>query len=75
MSHDRNKADSAVVIVGRAEIANQLGRSERTVTRWIRRGLLPVKKAGPFDNSLLRVCAADLERLAGWIEPGKRPGA
>lgn len=65
MSHDRNKADRDTIIVGRAEIANQLGCSERTVTRWIQRGLLPVKKAGPFDNSLLRVRVADLARLKG----------
>ncbi len=62
------------IVVGRARVAEMLGRSERTVSRWIKRGLLPVKKAGPFDNSLLRVRVADLERLAGCIEPGERPG-
>ena len=52
------------VIIGRARVAEVLGRSERTVSRWIKRGLLPVTKAGPFGNSLLRVRVADLERLS-----------
>lgn len=51
------------IIIGRARVAEMLGRSERTVSRWIRRGVLPVTKAGPFENSLLRVRTADLERL------------
>lgn len=51
------------IIRGRAEIAYRLGRSERTVSRWINRGILPARKHGPFPNSLLEVRAADLERL------------
>jgi hypothetical protein len=50
-------------IRGRAEIAFRLGRSERTVSRWVRRSLLKASKDGPFDNNLLRVCSADLQRL------------
>lgn len=52
------------VIIGRAEIAHRLGRSERTVSRWIKRGILKATNAGPFGNNLLKVNAADLERLA-----------
>jgi|GEM_PF-822288 len=55
--------NSPSIVVGRARVAQMLGRSERTVSRWIKRGLLPVTKAGPFGNSLLRVRVADLERL------------
>jgi transposase len=51
-------------IVGRAEIAHRLGRSERTVSRWIARGILKATNAGPFGNNLLKVSAAELERLA-----------
>jgi hypothetical protein len=51
------------VVVGRARIAHELGRSKKTVSRWIKRGVLPVTKAGPFGNSLLTVRVADLERL------------
>lgn len=58
------------VILGRARIAEMLGRSERTVSRWIKRGVLPVTKDGPFDNSLLQVRLADLERLKhSVVEP------
>lgn len=53
-----------VFIIGRAEIAHRLGRSERTVSRWIKRGILKATNAGPFGNNLLKVNAADLERLA-----------
>lgn len=52
------------VVRGRAEIAYRLGRSERTVSRWIARGLLPVRKNGPFENGILEARAADLDRLA-----------
>lgn len=51
------------VIVGRARIAHALGRSEKTVTRWIKRGVLPAAHDGPFENNLLVVRAADVERL------------
>jgi IS30 family transposase len=51
------------IVRGRAEIAHRLGRSERTVSRWLRRGLLPACKNGPHQNNLLIVRAADLERL------------
>lgn len=67
------------IIIGRARVAELLGRSERTVSRWIRHGVLPVTKCGPFKNSLLRVRVADLERLAaGESAPAlveeQRPG-
>lgn len=58
-------SDTDIIVTGRARIADLLGRSERTVSRWIKRGLLPVTKAGPFNNSLLRVRIADLEKLTG----------
>jgi len=60
--------DTDAIITGRAEIAHRLGRSERTVSRWIARGLLPASNDGPFDNSLLRVRAADLEKLKNNTE-------
>jgi hypothetical protein len=46
-----------------APIAQALGRSEKTVTRWIKRGALPAAHDGPFINNLLVVRAADVERL------------
>jgi hypothetical protein len=42
-------------IGGRAEIAFRLSRSERKISRWVRRGILPARPVGPR--------AADLERL------------
>lgn len=53
----------STIILGRAEIAYRLGKSERTISRWIRRGILPAKHNGPFGNSLLQIRVADLERL------------
>lgn len=58
-----------VFIVGRKRIAFALKRSERTVTRWLKRGILPTMKAGPYDNNLLMVRRADVERLAAMEEP------
>jgi hypothetical protein len=51
------------VIIGRAHIAHALGRSERTVTRWVQRGVLPASKDGLFQNNVLQVRAADVQRL------------
>ena len=50
-------------IIGRKRIAHALGRSERTISRWIRRGILPASNSGPHENNLLTVRVADLERL------------
>lgn len=50
-------------ILGRAEIAHRLGRSERTVSRWIAQGILPVRKSGPFANNLLAIRTHDLEQF------------
>lgn len=47
---------------GRAAIAHRLGRSERTVSRWVARGILPVRP-GLFPNDALEVRSADLARL------------
>ncbi len=55
--------DSSTVIVGRAEIAHRLGRSERTISRWVARGILPATNDGPYCNNLLTVRVADVERL------------
>lgn len=55
--------DADTIIIGRAEIAHRLGRSERTVSRWVRRGILPVSKDGPFGNNLLTVRVSDLEQI------------
>lgn len=55
--------DAPGVITGRARIAHALGRSEKTVTRWIKRGVLPALHDGPFPNSLLCVRASDIEKL------------
>jgi hypothetical protein len=62
-------------IIGRARIAHELGRSERTVTRWITRGVLPAAKAGPFSNNLLEVRRADLEQLKRRDRPKAVDGA
>lgn len=51
------------LISGRKRIAHAAGKSERTITRWVRKGVLPATKDGPFRNNLLRVRAADLEKL------------
>lgn len=68
-------SDNSTIVTGRARIAEIVGRSERTVSRWLRRGILPATKAGPFANSLLRVRVADLERLSGdTVDLDKAPG-
>jgi hypothetical protein len=51
------------MVRGRAEIAQALGRSEKTVSRWVERGVLPSRKAGPFPNSPLVVRASEIDRL------------
>lgn len=55
--------DESKIIVGRARIAYELGRSERTVSRWKRRGILSIAKDGPFQNNLMQARRSDLERL------------
>ena len=50
-------------IRGRASIAHRAHRSERTISRWIARGLLQADRDGPFPNSLLEVREADLDRV------------
>lgn len=50
-------------VIGLAAIAARLGRDKRTVSRWIQRGLLKVEKVGPFENSLLRIRADELDRF------------
>ncbi|MGE3995702.1 MAG: hypothetical protein AB7F37_08905 [Variibacter sp.] len=50
-------------IRGRSEIAAALGRSEKTISRWHALGILPTRKAGPFENSPLVVRAEDVARL------------
>jgi len=55
--------DTATIITGRAEIAHRLGRSERTVSRWIKRGVLPATNDGPYPNNLLTVRVDDIEKL------------
>jgi hypothetical protein len=44
--------------------AHKANRSEKTITPWIRRGLLLATNAGPYGNNLLQVRAADLQRVA-----------
>jgi hypothetical protein len=51
------------VVRGRAEIAEALGLSERTVSRLIERGVLPARKRGPFQNSELVVDIDDIDRV------------
>jgi hypothetical protein len=51
------------VIRGREKIAEALGRSEKTVSRWIAYGILEARKAGPFENSPLEARTSDVERL------------
>jgi len=59
------------IITGRARIAHALGRSEKTVTRWIKRGVLPAWNDGPFSNNLLQVRASDIARLKLAPEDGE----
>lgn len=51
------------ILRGRARIAFEAGRSPATISTWVRRGILPVVKCGPFSNSPLECRAADLERV------------
>ena len=60
---------SGSLIIGRKRIAHALGRSERTISRWLRRGILPTIKDGPHKNSLLCMRAADLARLRARPAP------
>jgi ParB-like chromosome segregation protein Spo0J len=48
----------------RAEIADRLGKSEPTVSRWIAKGVLPVRRLGPFPNSPFEARASDVDALA-----------
>jgi hypothetical protein len=67
------KLDCKQQLRGRARIAHAIGRSERTVSRWIRKGILPPMKDGPFKNSVLQLDGADLERLTvtGYSDQGE----
>lgn len=47
---------------GRKMVAHAAGVSEKTISRWVRRGLLPAAKPGG-RTSALRVEHADLVRL------------
>lgn len=51
------------IIVGRARIAHRLGVSERTLSRWVKRGIVRAEHVGPFRNNLLSVAANDIDRL------------
>lgn len=62
----------SLLVVGRAEIAFRLGRSERTVSRWIRMGILPAVQAGPPQANLLLVRADDLERVRARFNSRER---
>jgi hypothetical protein len=57
------KLDCKPPLRGRARIALAVGRSERTISRWIKKGILPPLKDGPFKNSVLQLGVADLERV------------
>lgn len=61
-------------ITGRARIAHELRRSERTVSRWIKRGILPVSHNGPFANNLLQARRSDIERIKAMFA-GQREAA
>jgi hypothetical protein len=50
------------IIKGRAAIAAALGRSEKTISRWIRSGILAVRRAGPYPNSMLMAHAEGVAR-------------
>lgn len=63
---------TSAVVIGRAEIAHRLGRSERTVTRWIRLGILPASHAGPSQTNLLLVRVEDLERVRAMFSGHER---
>lgn len=50
-------------IRGRKRVAFRANKSERTITRWVSRGLLPVERDGPYPNSIIEVREADLAQL------------
>lgn len=56
------------VIIGRARIAYELGLAERTVSRWIKRGLLPATYTGPSQTTLLQARRSDLERIKATFD-------
>jgi hypothetical protein len=57
-------SEEAAPLLGRKRIAHAIGRSPRTVSRWIKKGILPPMRSGPFKNSLLLLDGADLERIS-----------
>ena len=61
-----------LLVAGRAEIAHRLGRSERTISRWIRMGVLPVVHADPPQANLLLVRAEDIERVRAMFNGRER---
>lgn len=61
-----------MLVAGRAEIAHRLGRSERTVSRWVRCGILPAVPAGPPQANLLLVRSDDLERVRAMFNGVER---
>lgn len=49
-----------------ASAAERVGVDERTLRRWIEKGMLPAYRVGPGKRRLVRIATADLEAL---IEP------
>lgn len=56
---------------GRAKVAHELGVSERTVSRWARKGLIAVDQPGG-RTSAWRVEATDLNHLRRRRDQAKR---
>lgn len=58
--------------VNAARAAEILHRSEKTVRRWIKKGLLPAEKDGDNENSPFLIAIEELERLQDALQMGER---
>jgi len=62
-------SDDNRLIRGRKRIAHALRKSEKTISRWVARGILPKVDLGPrFSNSVLAVREADVEKLKDFSD-------
>ena len=61
----------ARTIRGLDAIAERLGRDRETVRRWIERGVLAVRKCGPFQNSPIEATIAELDRITAAYGAGR----
>jgi hypothetical protein len=61
-------------VKGRDRIAARLGRCSKTISNWVRAGILQARKAGPFVNSPLEARADHLDHLVERYGSGRQEG-